>query len=181
MSFGFTAAGIAEASLAIAAVGAGVGAYGAVQQASAARQADEYQAQVAANNQTIANENASMATQQGQQQNAAKEEQTAQQIGDERAVTAASGIDPNTGSAVRIQGGTAALGALDSATILNNAKTAAWGYQTQGMDYAANASLLQEEGSNASAAGALGAFSSIVGGASSVSNKWATYTSQGVF
>lgn len=181
MSGGISAATMAEFSLAAAGVGAATSAIGAIGQAHAASEAASYQAQVAANNQTVANENASIALQEGQQQNAAKQEQTAQQIGDERAATAASGIDPNSGSSVRIQGGTAAIGALDSATILNNAKTAAYGYQTQGMNFAADASLLQSQASSASAAGALGAFSSIVGGASNVSNKWTQYSTQGVF
>lgn len=172
--------GLAVAALALTGIGAATSAVGAVAQANAASQSATYQAQVAKNNQTIADQNAQYALQSGQQQQTAKQQQTAQQISAERAETAASGIDPNTGSATRIQGSTAALGALDAQTIANNAARTAWGYQNQGADFGAQASLLQSQSSSAAASGALGAFSSIIGGASSVSNKWLTYQSQGV-
>jgi hypothetical protein len=168
-------------ALALTGVSAAVSAVGAIQQGRAASNAANYQAQVARNNQVIADQNASFALQQGQQQTAAKQQQTAQTISDQRAITAASGIDPNRGSSVRIQGDTAALGALDAATISNNAARTAWGYETQGIDFGAQASLLQSQASSASTAGELGAFSSVIGGASSVASKWQTYNQQGVF
>lgn len=173
--------GLPAAALALSGVGAAVSAYGAIQQGNAAASAANYQAQVARNNQIIADQNAQFALQQGQQQEAAKQQQTAQTISDQRAVTAAAGIDPNRGSSLRIQGDTAALGELDAQTIRNNASRTAWGFQTQGANFGAQAGLLQSQASNATAAGQLGAFSSIIGGASSVSNKWLTYKTQGVF
>lgn len=173
--------GLAVAALALTGIGAAASAVGAFEQGQAASESASYQAQVAKNNQAIADQNAQYALEQGQQQNAAKQQQTAQTISDQRAITAASGIDPNRGSSVRVQGDTAALGALDSATILNNAARTAWGYNTQGVDFGAEASLLSSQSSSAAASGDLGAFSSIIGGASSVSNKWLTYNQQGVF
>ena len=167
--------GIAALSLIATGVGAAVSAYGAHEQGVAESQAATYQAPVARNNQIVAQQNAQMALQTGQQQEAAKREQTAQMIGQQRAMVAGSGIDPNSGSSKRIQGDTAALGALDASTIRNNAERTAYGYQTQGMDYAAQAGLLQSQSSSASSAGELSAFGSIVGGAASVANKWYTY------
>lgn len=163
------------AALVLTAIGAASSAYGAYQQGQAESQAASYQAQVARNNQLVAQQNAQMALQTGQQQEAAKREQTAQMIGQQRAIIAGSGIDPNSGSSKRIQGDTAALGALDASTIRNNAERTAYGYQTQGMDYSAQAGLLQSQSSSASSAGELSAFGSIVGGAASVANKWYTY------
>jgi hypothetical protein len=171
---------IAAVSLAATAASAAVGGYSAIASSEAAASNANYQAQVARNNQMIADQNAVFATEQGQQQSLAKQQQTAQQISGERAATAASGIDPNTGSSVRIQGSTAALGALDAQTITNNAARTAWGYKNQGMDFGAEAGLLQQQSSQASAAGALGAFSSIIGGASSVSSKWTQFNLNGV-
>lgn len=173
--------GLAAAAVALAGVGTAVSAYGAYAQGQAASASADYQAQVALNNQNIADQNAKVAIEQGQQQTQAKQEQTAQTISQERAITAASGIDPNRGSSVNIQGGTAALGALDAATITNNAARTAWGYQAQGLDFGAQASLLQSQASSAAAGGALGAFSSIIGGSSSVANKWLTYNLQGAW
>jgi hypothetical protein len=178
---GVTTGGLADVALGASALGAAASAVGSYEQGRAASNAANYQAQVARNNQVIADQNASFALQQGQQQVAAKQQQTAQTISDQRAITAASGIDPNRGSSVRIQGDTAALGALDAATISNNAARTAWGYQTQAGDFGAQASLLQSQASSATASGELGAFSSIIGGASSVANKWLTYNQQGVF
>lgn len=168
-------------AIAATAVGAGVSAYGAMESSAAQSSAADYQAQVALNNQKIADQNAQFALQTGQQEEAAKREQTAQTISQQRAITAASGIDPNHGSMQRIQGDTAALGQLDAQTIRNNAARTAWGYQNQGASFGGQAALLQSQASDASTAGALGAFSSLVGGASSVSSKWTTFNTQGVF
>ena len=173
--------GIAALSLIATGVGAAVSAYGAHEQGVAESQAATYQAQVARNNQIVAQQNAQMALQTGQQQEAAKREQTAQMIGQQRAIVAGSGIDPNSGSSKRIQGDTAALGALDAEQIRNNAARTAYGYQTQGVDYAAQAGLLQSESSSAASAGELSAFGSIVGGAASVSNKWLTQKLYGMW
>ena len=167
--------GLATFALVATGVGAASSAYGAYEQGQAESQAASYQAQVARNNQIVAQQNAQMALQTGQQQEAAKREQTAQMISTQRAMVAGSGIDPNSGSSKRIQGDTAALGALDASTIRNNAARTAYGYQTQGMDFAAQAGLLQSESSSAASAGELSAFGSIVGGAASVANKWYTY------
>lgn len=172
---------IGTAALATAGVGAGLSAYGTYEQGQAESQAAAYQAQVAQNNQLIANQNAQYALEQGQQQVAAKQQQTAQLIGTQRAAVASSGIDPNSGSAVRLQSDSAGLGALDASQISNNAARTAYGYQTQGMDFAAQASLLQSQSSNAAASGELGAFNSIVGGASSVASKWLTGNLQGLW
>jgi hypothetical protein len=174
-------AALPYAALALTAVSAGVSAYGAAQSASAQSQAADYQAQVALNNQKIADQNAQVALQQGEQQEAAKREQTAQVISEQRAITAAAGIDPNQGSSRRIQGDTAALGELDAQTIRNNAARTAYGFRAQGNDFSGQASLLESQSASASSAGALGAFSSLIGGASSVANKWTTFNSQGVF
>ena len=173
--------GIAALSLIATGVGAAVSAYGAHEQGVAESNAAAYQAQVARNNQVVANENAQLALQTGQQQEAAKREQTAQMISTQRAMVAGSGIDPNSGSSKRIQGDTAGLGALDASVIANNAARTAYGYQTQGVDYAAQAGLLQSESSSAASAGELSAFGSIVGGASSVSSKWLTQKLYGMW
>lgn len=171
--------GLAAAAVALAGVGTAVSAYSAFAQGAASSANADYQAQVAKNNQTIADQNAKVALEQGQEQEQAKREQTAQTISQERAITASSGIDPNRGSSVRIQGSTAALGELDAQTIRNNAARTSWGYQAQGLNFGAEANLLESQASNAAASGAVGAFSSIIGGASSVANKWITYKTMG--
>jgi hypothetical protein len=152
-----------------------VDAYGKEKEGQANAEQAFYQSQVAANNQKIADQNAQYALAQGQQQEAAKREQTAQTISMQRATAAASGLDANTGSSLRTQGDIAGLGALDAATIKNNALRTAYGFKVQGLNFGAEAGMLQNQSKDALADGNLAAFGSIVGGASSISNKWQQY------
>lgn len=172
---------VAYGALAASAASTAVTAYGAMQQGQATAAADRYQAQVALNNQKIAGQYAQQATADGEDQVAAKQEQTAQMVGSERAAMAANGVELNSGSALRIQGDTARLGEVDALTIRNNAARAAYGYQLQGVSYGQQASLDESAASSAVTAGNLNAFSSVVGGASSVASQWTKYKTSGVF
>ena len=147
----------------------------AQQQASAQNQMYQYQAAVAQNNQTIANANADLALKQGQAQEAAKREQTAQAEGNIRAVMGASGMDAGFGTASRLQGDTANLGETDALTIRSNSQNTATGYRNQGLNFAGQASMDQAAASNALTAGNLNTFSSFAGGASSVANTYKKY------
>ena len=164
----------AIAGLILAAVGAAASASSAEEQAKAQANAANYQAQVAANNQIIANETAARTLQQGQQMSQIKEMQTGQQMAAVRAAAGASGLDPNAPgtSATRVQSDVETLGSTDALTIRNNAALAAWGYQTQGSNFSAQAGLLEQQSSQALTAGNLNAFSSIINAGASVSSKW---------
>lgn len=172
--------GVSEFALAASATAAATSAYGAYQQGQASSAAATYQAAVARNNQIVANQNATYATQQGQAMEASKREQTAQLLGKERAMAGAAGVDSSSGSPLRLQGDTSRLGEVDALTIRDNAARSAYGYQTQGLNFQAEAGLDMMKSRNATAGGALGAFSSIAGGASSVSDKWARYDDAGL-
>jgi hypothetical protein len=187
----------AYAGAAAAAASAAVGAYSAIsqgraqsaaaeQQAEAQSNAAKYQAQVAANNQTIANQNAATATQYGNNAEAAKRTQISGVIGAQRAAVAANNLSVNSGSALDLQAGTSAVGELDAQTIRDSTARTARGYQVQGLDYQAQAGLDRMTADNAlqagalkasaaSSAGGMNAFSSILGGASSVADKWMKY------
>lgn len=183
---GFTAAwGAAEwlaaGSTAAAAVGAGVSAYSSVQAGKAREQAAQYQAAVAKNNQTLAEAQAQMEIQRGARLEDEKRRETASREGAIRAAAGASGVDVNDGSPLRLASDTAELGELDAQTIRSNAQRAAFGYRTKGMDYAAQASLDMMAAEDANRSGSLGAFSSLISGASSVSDKWSKYKEAGVF
>lgn len=150
----------------IAVVGAGVSAASSISSA-------HYQAAVARNNQTIAKQNADFARQKGQAEEQAKRQQTAQVQGTARAIAGASGLDPNTDDPLRTTQDVARLGELDALTIRSNASREAYGYESQSRGFGAQADM--DIG-----AGNLDAFSSIMGGASSVSDKWLTYKQHGV-
>lgn len=148
---------------------------GAAESAHAQNQAYQYQAAVSRNNQTIAEQNAQLALQQGQQQEAAKRQQTAQTEGRIGAMLSAEGVDPTFGTALRLQSDTAKLGETDALTIRTNAKNTATGYQNQGLAFGAQAQMDQAAARNALTAGSLNEFSSFASGTSTVANKWYLY------
>lgn len=53
------------------------------------------------------------------------------QLGQQRAMMGASGIDMNTGTSSAVQTETEMTGGMDQATILANARREAWGYRTE--------------------------------------------------
>lgn len=172
---------LAIASLATSAIGAGVSAHAAQEQGQAQQAALNYQAGVARNNQIIAEQYAQAETQKGQRLEDEKRQATAQREGAIRAAVGASGLETSSGSPLRLQEDTAKLGELDALTIRNNAERAAYGYRVQGLNYASQAQLDDMGSSSAARSGALGAWSSIIGGASSVSGKWASFRQSGIF
>jgi hypothetical protein len=180
MDFGISEAYLAYAAVAATAVGAGVSAVQAHQASVARAQAMQYNAAVAQNNQKVAKSYADMEIQRGQQLEEEKRRETAQRQGMIRVAGGASGIDVNTGSPVRLAEDTAKLGELDAQTIRSNSARAAYGYQVKGMDYAAQANLDMMAANDASKAGELGEWSSLIGGAASVSDKWLRYKEAGI-
>ncbi len=158
--------------LGVASLVASVG--GFAMQGYAQSQAANYNAQVAANNQIIANQNASIALQQGQTQEQAKRIQTGEMMGGIVASQAASGVNPNEGSALNVRSSAAETGELDAMTIRYNSNLAARNLQYQGTQYGAQAQLY-------SSTAGWDVANSILGGASSVSDKWVKYNQMGVF
>lgn len=157
--------GIAAAGLAVAAVGTAIAGYSAVQSGAAQSAAASYQAQVAQNNATIASYNANAATAEGNQQLQAAQEQAAQHQGMIRAVMGAGGVDLNSGSALRNQVGVAQVDAVNQATITSNAARAAWNFTNEGANYDASSQLETMQANQASTAGLMGGFSSMLSGA----------------
>ena len=171
---------LALVSTVASAGGAVIGAVGAERQAQATSEANAYQAAVATNNQKIATQYAAAATQQGQIMAEEKQMQTNQQLGMVRAAVGASGMDPSSGTGMRLQKDTLAMGELDVNTIRANAAKTAYGYNVQGMSYGAQAGLDTAASANALASGNLAAMSSIISGDASVSNKWLQYQNAGI-
>ena len=135
-----------------------LGVVGSLQQAKAAQQAAEYQAQAARNM-------AKFTVGAGQVEEQAQRMKTNALIGQQRAAAAASGVEVNTGSPMDIQVSTQVLGELDAQTIRSNTRARAQAYQDQAVLHGMEADAAQTEGW-------LGAFGSILGGASSFAKKW---------
>lgn len=162
---GFVAPVTAVAAPYLAAGSIATGVVGSVMKGEAQAASADYMAQVARNNQIIAQQNTKLALEQGQVKEEAEREQTGAQIGRMRAAFGANGVDPNSGSALEVRSSAAELGELNADTIRYNAHLQAWNDMTQAQSYGAQGQLYSsQEGFDA--------MNSILGGASTVSNKW---------
>ena len=158
--------------------GAGVAAYSAVQQGQAQKQAQDYQAQVARNNATVAAQNAAAV----QDQATAKAVQD-QKAGDlrlsaQRAAVGAAGGSLTSGSAIAVQDATIQNTGLTTAQDAYQGQLAAYGYRTQQTNYTAQAGLDTAAAENASTAGYVNAGSSLLSGASQIASKWSGWQQQ---
>lgn len=175
MSGGISASTVAIASLATAAVSAGVGAYGAISSANAASASASYNAQVAAENQQIATQNATLAGQAGEAQAAQQQQKTRAEVGAIKTSQAAGNIDVNSGSALDVQSSAASLGELNAITIRSNAAKEAYGYETQSTSFENQAQLDAAQSSSDMTAGEIGAGSTLLGGLGSAGSSYAKF------
>lgn len=152
--------------------GAVLGAVGSVQQGFAAQQQSEFNAQVARNNQVIAQRKADDARTRGIAEERKNQIASDQLLGEQRAAAAAAGVDVNVGSAADLQADTVAFGRLDDLTIRNNAERAALGFEAQGTQFGIEAQAQIAAGKNAATAGFLNAGSSLLSASSVVASKW---------
>lgn len=153
-------------------LGAGVSAVGAIEGGHAQANAANYNAEVARNNATIANQNAEYSLAAGSEKATVEGLKGAETAGALKATQAASGIDVNTGSAVDVQRGQREKSVLDTATTMNNAELQAYGYRTQSTGFTAQAGLDEAEAEQAPIGAGLSAAGGLLGSASSLSFKW---------
>lgn len=101
----------------------------------------------------------------GAQQEEAHRRKVAALYGRQQAVMAASNLDLSSGSPLTILGDTAQLGELDAQVIKDNARR-------QKNYHSANSDLAGMEADSAKSAGFFGGFSTILGGARSLADRW---------
>lgn len=179
-AFGFgSAPQSAGSSLNWGAASSGLQATGQLLQGLGGYQQAQYSAAVAANNARIAKANAGAAVVAGEYEGAVSKLRTGQTISAERAGQAASGIDVNIGSAVKVRDSTATIGAMDAAMIHYNAMRQAYGDLTQASSFTAQSNLDKMAGVGALEGGAFSAGSTLLGGASSLGAKYAQYQQSG--
>ena len=180
IGLGMSAATAATVST-IATVGAGIlGAASAVAGGVAARNAANYQAQVATNNASLATQQAASALQSGAAQESASRMATTRRIAGAEAAQAANGVDVGVGSPVAVREGMAAVGDTDALMIRYNAAREAYGDQLQATSFSSQATLDKASGDQALLKGIIGAGSSFLGSASSLSGKWAGFGQAGI-
>ena len=167
---------LAIMSVASTVLGGAMSAVGQMQQQAAAQQQAQYMAQVAKNNQIIANQTATYARQAAAAQEARQNEKTAAVIGATRAAQASNGLDVNSGSNLDVQSSAQELGQLDAASIRSQGERQARAYEDQGRGFADQAALY----GMTPGPSYLSMFGNILGTAGSVSSKWASYQQNGV-
>lgn len=172
---------MAAGSLAGSAAGAGISAYGSMMKGQAESSAARYQAAIAQNNATIALTHAQRQRDIGDLEVMAQGLKSSALIGKQTTIQAANGLDVAVGSPVDVRASTAELGRLDELTLAHRAASAAYGSEVQATNYMNEAVLKTKAAKNAETAGEIGALSSLVGGASSVSDKWMSFNSRGIF
>ena len=154
---------------AVGAVMSVIGAISAVQGQKASLAA---QAEISRINAATAENAARSALMAGQREQFRSRLATANLKGKQEAAMAANGIDLGEGSAARIRADTDILGEIDANTIAANAVQAAWGYRTQGVNYA-NDARLKAASAGSLSAGMAGA-SSLLTNAGQVASNWYT-------
>jgi len=154
--------------------GAGISAYGTMEQGAAQAASANYAAQVARNNATIANQNATYAEAAGQRSASDEAMKNAATVGHIKARQGASNIDVNSGSAVTVRESQRELGKLDTETVLNNAELQAYGYRSQAANFQAQAGLEEQEAEQAPVGADISAAGGFLSGASGAAFKWST-------
>ncbi len=142
---------------------------GGVMSANAARQQGAIAQQVAKNNATIAEYQATDATRRADEEAMAVRRKSSQLEGTQRSMMAARGLDLTGGTPAQLLSETDFFGEQDQATARYNGKVEAWGKRAQ-------ASNMQAEGAAAAAAGRTQAFSTLLTTGGSVADKWYRYS-----
>lgn len=153
-------------------LGGVLGAKSARQQGQSAWAMGMYQAGIAQQNAAIARQNADYASVEGEQSAMKYGMKARQQAGDIAAAQGASGLDVNTGSAKDVRESQHLVSVMDMDQIRRNAAKAAFDYRVQASNYDQEAMMDMMGASNAKSAANTNMWTSIIGSASSVADKW---------
>ncbi len=152
--------------------GTGLKVFGDLFGASSKKDMYNYQAGVARMRANIDRQNSTWARDAGDQQAMLQGFKTGQEIGGVVAKQGASGVQVGTGSNADVIDAIRTSGAYDQGMIRYNAAKKAYGFEVQASGEEASAKLAETAGKNAMLEGWLGAGSSLIGGATSVADKW---------
>lgn len=131
-----------------------------------------YQAGVAEVNKKIALQNADFARETGEKEAQSFGTKVAYRRGDIKVNQAASGLNVNSGSNLEVQRSQELTDATDMATIRDSAARRAYGFETEAASQDAQSKAYKSAAKNAKTSGFIGAMTSLVGGATSVADKW---------
>lgn len=151
--------GVAVAGVAAGIAGTALGAIGSYQAGKAQAAAYNYNAKVAQENKKLAEQNASMARQEGLEEARRQRIATLQAVGKQEVSLAANGVDVGYGTSLDLIEDNSMLGELDALTMEYNAEKNARNYDIQAMNFANEANLAQFSARNARTAGNISAIS----------------------
>jgi len=156
---------LTTAGLIASGVGTGISALGAMRQGQAGAAASKFNANVNENNAAIAKQNMDYAGQTGNEQLARQQLENRARIGAIKAGQGASGVDINSPSFTDVRSSARETGQLSAIDIRNAATRKAYGYNTDAINYDAQAGLDRSRASYESSAGATNAAATLLGGA----------------
>lgn len=162
-------------------IGTVAGVVGALQTSRAAREQANYQAEIARNNQILANRAAKETEQRGEREEYIQRLRTRQAIGKQKVAFASNGVLVDVGSAATAVADTAQFGELDALTIRDNAAREAARLRAMGENYSAEAELAKMRGQSEYSAALMSSFGTILSGATGVADKWYQYKNEGVW
>lgn len=163
---------IGSVGLASSAGGGVLGAFGSLASGVSNSNMYNYQAGVAKLNQQIDSQNAEFAIQTGNQENQKLGFQEGARIGQEKAAQGASGFDLRSGSGAQVISSQQGLDRTSMAQLRSNTAKTAFNYEEQATVAGGQAGLYKSAASQSLVSGAIGAGSSILGTAGSVSSQW---------
>ena len=157
-----------EPTMIMAGVSAVVAAVGSVMQGKAQKDAADYNAQVMQNEASVAQTQADQSVQQAQSEQVKHDRQAALQMGHQRSLLAASGIDMSSGSALNQLVDNTGQFEIDRQNIGYQGQLNQWGYMNKANSLIGQSELEKAKGQSALTAGYMGAASSLIGGAGKV-------------
>jgi hypothetical protein len=168
---------LATASIVSSGVGSAVAAGGAIYSGIAGYEANKYQAGIASMNAKIERQNAEYSRAVGEAKAEESGIQARQREGAIKAAQGASGFSIEGGSATSVRSSQKDTDIYEESVIRSNYAKAAYGHETQALNFDAQASLDRMAARNSLVSGAVNATTSIIGGATNVADKWLKYSS----
>lgn len=166
---------ITALTLAATGLSTGIGVVGSIRQARAQSEQMEYQADVARQNQQLAEQQAGAERRQGYENMITQRQETARLIGRQRAAAGASGAVVDVGSNLDLQADTAAQGEIDAINVYNQALDRAYNYDVQAVNYGNQAAAYDASASSAKKAGYINALGTAIGGIATMGSTWAKF------
>ena len=154
---------ITALTLAATGLSTGIGVVGSIRQARAQSEQMEYQADVARQNQQLAEQQAGAERRQGYENMITQRQEAAKLIGRQRAAAGASGAAVDVGSNLDLQADTAAQGEIDAINTYNQALDRAYNYDVQAVNYGNQAAAYDASASSTKKAGYINAFGTAIG------------------